>query len=238
MRFPRRAAPAALSPRRGDLVTGAVLLLLLLLAAPAARGEEFRVAIDGVAADSGFVTIDFTLNDPLPEADELGPKNSPPAALAYTVELWRDRSGWFDGLVSSRTYGYRLDYDHLRNLYRIVPPGGGVVETGRRADVAALICRQIRVPVNRIDVLDPGKKYYVTVTARLSPIDINKLGEAEGWLSGEFQTGTRRNGVLGVPKVVVGILADVAGFGDRSTVERSSRYRALDAPPWLKRIEE
>jgi len=190
-----------------------------------------------VAADSTYVRISFSQSDPLPEADAAGPKSSPPAALAYTVELWRDRSGWFDGLVSSRTYGYRIDYDHWRGVWRVVPPEGPVFETANRAEIVDLLCRQSEVPAARTADLVPGRKYYVAITARLTPIDINELGEAESWLSGEFRAGAR-GGVLGVPKAVIGVLADAAGFGDRSTVERSGHFRALDGPPWLEPFGE
>jgi hypothetical protein len=202
----------------------AVLAFLLATAVPSTAGD-FQVFVGDVTVDDTFVRTSFELSDPLPASDVEGPVQSPPAALAFTLELWRDRSGWFDGLVSSRTYGYRLEYDHWRAVYRVALPGGAFAETSSREDVIAILCRQMQVPGGLVAQLKTGKTYYISVTARLTPIDINKLSEVESWLSGEFRTGTRRGGVLGVPRAVVGILADVAGFGDQSTVGRSGRFR-------------
>ena len=54
MRFPGRL-----------LATAALWLAFAALA----RGEDFRLAIETVQTDSVFVTVHFTLNDPLPESD-------------------------------------------------------------------------------------------------------------------------------------------------------------------------
>jgi hypothetical protein len=211
----------------------ALLLAVLILAAPAAFAGDFNLAVGNIRADSTFVRLDLRLTDPLP-ADEGGePAGSTPAALAYTIEVWRSRSAWFDALVSSRTFGYRLEYDHLRSLWRVVTPADGQLEVADRDELVRLLCVQDSVAGARLSDLKPGKDYYFAVTARLTPIDINRLGEVEGWLSGEIRTGARRGGVLGVPKAVVGILADVAGFGDRSTIARSARFRLREPTPGI-----
>jgi hypothetical protein len=218
--------------------------VLFVLAAAAICGivcralaDDFRLAISEVHADSGFVRVSFELSDPLPEADIYGPTGSTPAALAYTLELWRERSNWFDGLVSSRTYGFRLEYDHWRNLYRVVTPDGELMEISNREEIVDLLCVQDSVVGARTADLRRGKDYYFAITARLTPIDINPLGEVEGWLSGEIRTGTRRGGILGIPKAIVGMLASLAGFGDRSIVVRSDVFKASEDGPGIARVQ-
>jgi hypothetical protein len=198
---------------------------LVMLSAGLSFAQGFELNVTGIRSDTAYVRVGFTLSDPLPATDYEGPTQSPPAALAYTIELWRDRSGWFDQLLSSRTYGFRLEYDHLTDSYRILKPGGESIETADHEVLVRILCRQDDVPVARSSDLRSGKTYYFAVTARLTPIDINQLGEVEEWLSGEIRTGTRRGGILGVPKALVSILAGVAGVGDRSTVIRSARFR-------------
>lgn len=198
---------------------------VLLLATPAAA--EFTLEVGDVRADSALVRLDFRLVDPLPPPDSAGAYTPPPAALAFTIELWRDRSSWFDALVSQRTWGYRLEYDHIRRLYRVALPDGGRFETTRREDVERLLSEQVDVAAARLVDLAPGKTYYLAVTARRTPIDLERLDELDGWMSGEIRPRKRGGGVLAVPKGVVGFLADVAGLGDRASVSRSARFRAL-----------
>lgn len=235
------AATAAPGPSRLPLSAariGATLpLAILLLLSPALQAGEFRLTVGNVRADSTFVRLDVLLTDPLPGEDETGePAGSTPAALAYTLEVWRSRSAWFDALVSSRTFGYRLEYDHLRSVWLVVMPTGEHLEVADRGELVRLLCVQDAAAGARLSDLKPGKDYYFAVTARLTPIDINRLSEVEGWLSGEIRTGTRRGGILGVPRAVVGILADVAGFGDRSTIARSGRFRLREGGPGLETV--
>lgn len=180
-------------------------------------------------ADSGYVHLDFRLVDPLPPPDSAGIYAPPPAALAFTVELWRDRSSWFDALVSQRTWGYRLEFDHIRRLYRVALPDGGVLETARREEVERLLSEHAGVVVARVVDMTPGKTYYLAVTARRTPIDLERLDELDAWMSGEIRPRKRGGGLLAVPKGIVGFLADVAGLGDRASVSRSARFRALES---------
>jgi hypothetical protein len=211
--------------------------LILWGAASTASGDDIRLLIGEVFGDDPFVRLSFELSDPLPEADIHGPTGSTPAALAYTIELWRERTNWFDAIVSSRTYGYRLEFDHLRSLYRAVTPDGKILETADRSELIQVICEQDSVVGARTADLKQGKDYYFAITARLTPIDINRLAEVEGWLSGEIRTGTRRGGILGVPKALVGVLADLAGFGDRSIVVRSDVFRANGTGQGIARVQ-
>jgi hypothetical protein len=199
-------------------VTGAVLLTL-----PAAGHAQFHLDIGPVSADSALVRLDFRLDDPLLDAETEGTLAAPPAALAYTIELWRDRSTWFDALVSQRTYGYRLEVDRVRRLYRVAVPDGGVLETGDREELVRLLTEQVAVAAARLEDLSPGKRYYLAVTARLTPIDLDRLEDVNAWLSGDIRP-RGKGGVLGVPKSVVGFLADVAGLGDKAAISRSARF--------------
>jgi hypothetical protein len=221
----KRFSPLLIAGTVGALVAGAAL------------GNDIRLLIGDVFGDDRFVRVSFALSDPLPESDVHGPTGSTPAALAYTIELWRERSNWFDRLVSSRTYGYRLEFDHLRSLYRAVTPDGEILEISDRGELVEILCVQDSIVGARSTDLEPGKDYYFAITARLTPIDLNQLGEVEGWLSGEIRTGARRGGILGVPKAVVGVLADLAGFGDRSIVVRSDVFRANGTGPGIARVQ-
>jgi hypothetical protein len=212
----------------GAPASAALVAVLAIGSAILAFADDFRLRVGRIEADTAFVRVSFELSDPLPESDSEGPTGTTPAALAYTIELWRERANWFDSIVSSRTYGFRLDYDHLRNLYRVVTPEGEILEVADRGTLVSLLCFQDGVVGGRTRDLEPGRQYYFAVTARLTPIDLNELGEIEDWMSGEIQTGTRRDGILGVPKAVLGMLANLAGFGDRSVVERSNVFYRIE----------
>ncbi|HEX7879662.1 MAG TPA: DUF4390 domain-containing protein [Candidatus Eisenbacteria bacterium] len=204
---------------------GSALALAILALGVYSRPSQaaFNLAIGPVSSDSALVRLDFRLDDPLPDPEADGSLVSPPAALAYTIELWRDRSTWFDALVSQRTYGYRLEVDRVRRVYRVAVPDSGVIETADREELVRLLTEQVAVAAARLDDLSPGKHYYLAVTARLTPIDLDKLEDVNAWLSGDIRP-RNKGGVLGVPKSVVGFLADVAGLGDKAAISRSARF--------------
>lgn len=215
------------TPRR-PLSSGLVLLCIVagilgLLPGANAGPRALSLIIGDIYPDSATVRLDFTVPEPLPP-DSTARAEFPPAAWALTIETWRDRSGWFDQLVSSRTFGYRLEQDRVRDLYRVTTPGGEVVEIIDRNDVGRLLGRQTGVVGARLQDLVPDARHYFVVTARLMAIDLNRMDEVEAWLSGEIRTGGG-GGLLRIPKAAVSLLADLAGLGDTSTSARSRSFR-------------
>lgn len=210
--------------------SGHGLLLLVVLgswaaAAPVARAARpLQLVIGDIYPDSATVRVDFTVPEPLPP-DTTSDGELPPAAWALTIETWRDRSGWFDQLVSSRTFGYRIERDRVRDLYRVTTPAGETVEIIDRADLARLLGRQTGVVGARLTDLRTGDRHYFVITARLKAIDLNRLGDVDAWLSGEIRSGGGSGGVLAIPKAAVGLLANLAGLGDTATSARSRPFR-------------
>lgn len=220
----RRTVPALRIP--GLLVA---LVLAGLMTAPltgtlAAAPRPLELIIGDIYPDSAMVRLDFTVPEPLP-ADSTLREELPPAAYACTIETWRDRSGWFDQLVSSRTFGYRIERDQVRELFRVTAPDGAVVEIIDRADLGRLLGRQTGVIGARLQDLEPGRRHYFVITARLIPIDLTRLADMEAWLNGEIRTGGGGGGVLTIPKAAVGFLAGLAGLGETATSARSRSFR-------------
>lgn len=204
-----------------------LLALALALAAGLARADApIRLVIGDIYPDSASVRVDFTIENPLPEPDSTAGARAelPPAALACTIETWRDRSGWFDVLVSTRTFGFRIERDRIRDLYRVTAPGGAVVEAADRAELSGLLGRQTAVVAARLTDLEPGHRHYFTITARLMPIDLNRVADVEGWMDGEIRGGSGV-GVLALPKAALGWLAELTGFGNREVSARSRPFR-------------
>lgn len=218
-----------MSPRRWrtGLGSGALLALALCLVAPPARaGAPIRLVIGDIYPDSSSVRVDFTIENPLPEPDSTAAAQAelPPAALACTVETWRDRSGWFDVFVSTRTFGYRIERDRIRELYRVTTPDGTIVEASDRAELSDLLSRQTGVVAAHLVDLTPEQRHYFTITVRLMPIDLNRLTDVEDWMNGEIRTG-RRSDVLALPKAALGWLAELTGLGNREVSARSRPFR-------------
>lgn len=207
------------------LVRAGVVLLIAASLGAAAKAPPIRLVIGDIYPDSTAVRVDFVIENAMPEEPPGEPEEVPPAALAFTIETWRDRSAWFDQLVSTRTIGYRIERDRIRNLYRVTTPEKNQVEFTELDELAALLSRQTGVIGARLADLEPGKRHYFTIRTRLMPVDLNRVADAEQWMNGEIKTGGGGGGVLSIPKAALGWLAALTGLGDREVSARSRSFR-------------
>jgi len=152
-----------------------------------------------------------------------------PASLLVTVDVWRDRAGWFDQLVESRSLLYRIRYDAWGEDFDV---GRGTEEAqhlGSLDDVADSLSRPIHVPLMPQDKLTPGHRYYVVVTASLRPLTPEGLHEIEDFLShnGHARPGPFPSGSLAqLPRSFFSVLSALSWFGDEIATRRTPEFSA------------
>jgi hypothetical protein len=164
-----------------------------------------------------YVWIDARLSDLLPEPVARSLSRGMPATLQLHVELWRRRTAWFDHMDGSFDASVRIRYEVWSDSYRIERSGGAAATLGSLDSVRALLERPIELPARRAALLDENARYFVVVTATLTPLSVEDVQEMEGWLSGEVQS--QRQDGLGVftelPRSLFDTVRNFTGFGDR-----------------------
>jgi hypothetical protein len=208
------------------VMTGA-LIATAVVSPVVAASLEVWVAGPGApelaAADTLLATFGLRgILDPRDENPTLGV--GVPATLTIVVDLWRDRSGWWDSLVRSRTYTYRFRRDVWSGVSEVVNPDGTSVTLADPTSLCAYLERIHEIPLGAAPAFDEGKAYYLTVKAVLKPLDLDDLEEVEAWLSGDVTQGPAKGGILGVPKALYRLAVDLSGLGTESRVGRSEPF--------------
>jgi hypothetical protein len=154
-----------------------------------------------------------------------------PASLMVTVDVWRDRAGWFDQLVESRSLLYRIRYDPWGEDFDVARGMEGANHLGSLTDVADSLMRPLFVPLLRRDQLTAGHRYYLVVTASLKPLTPEGLHEIEDFLThqaraaGHPRPGPFPSGSLAhLPQSFFSVLVALSGFGDEIATRRTPEF--------------
>lgn len=208
-----------------------LLALGLSMIWTAAARAELGVRVDPpalVPATSAMVAT-FLVTGVVDEADSTVGEGIP-ATLVLVVDLWRDRSGWWDALVHTEVYTYRFRRDVWWGTYEVVKPDGTLILLPDRAELRVYLERVYEVPLGLASRFEAAKGYYLTVKATLKPLDMDDLAKVDAWVSGDVTKGRGSGGLLGVPKAVANMAMDMSGLGDRSAEGRSGRFIPNPAP--------
>lgn len=155
-----------------------------------------------------------------------------PVTVVVTVDVWQNRTGWFDRLVGERQVvlrAYRNAWSDNFTLRRDREPERTI------ADAAALeteIARPMRVHSVPLVRLSPQERYYAIVQVAVKPLTVEDLAAVEKWLSGE----AKRSGKPGpgsiakLPRYFVNLLANLSGFGDEVGRWRSDSFTPTSLP--------
>jgi hypothetical protein len=201
-----------------------VLLALLLTSGPA-RALEIRGV--RVGEDRGYVITTLQLEHALSQRIQGTLERGMPATVLISVDVWRDRPGWFDQLVGTRGTMFQARLDVWSDEYRLSQNDGAAQ---RIADLPALVRafeRPMRVAVTRVANLRPDQRYYVVINVTVKPLTVDDLKGVEKWLSGEAaRTGRKGPGSLAqLPVELVRVLANLSGLGDEGATHRSRDFQ-------------
>jgi hypothetical protein len=193
----------------------------------AAPGDEFRAGTLEVPAtlpsfgEQDTLIAAFRLRGIFEHGENLG--DGIPATLILIVDLWRDRSGWWDSLVRDQVFTYRFQHDLWTNQYQVWNVDQTVTTLPDKESVRAYLERVHEVALGLGRHFDRDHTYYVTVKAILKPMDLDELSKMDAWLSGKVSD-RGGGGVLGLPKALAQVVVEMTGLGDQSVVGRSRSF--------------
>ncbi len=208
-------------------------LLVMAVVAPRpaiAQDQDPNVAVGEVWIESDELRASIASDGIFNEQAHTTIREGGTSALDYTVELYRRRSGWFDSLIETRTFSFRVTYDSFEGKYRLFSEDVRL----KSDDFQRVVDQCTRLPnisFGKLDELnlDMNKEYYIVVRAHYQPMSVETLDELRSWMGDEGAPQREEQGrSLGAR--IAQALMNAAGFGERDLSGGSPRFRPADLP--------
>lgn len=145
-----------------------------------------------------------------------------PVTVGYQMELWRDRSVWFDANVANRVTQYKVTRDAWTGAYSLTSADTTVVVDSLSQVIGHLTDIRLPFPLHPDIWKDSDARHRLAVTAVVIPLSAQDLGEVEDWLTGELGGGG--GGLLAIPRGLFNIVRDLSGLGDHKAKAQSDRF--------------
>ena len=144
-----------------------------------------------------------------------------PVTVGFQMELWRDRSVWFDNNLATRVSQFKVTRDAWTGAFSLATADTAVVVDSLRQVVAYLSDVTLPFPLEE-RWAESDSRHRMAVTAVVIPLSAQDLGEVEDWLTGELGGGG--GGLLAIPRGLFNIVRDLSGLGDRKAKAQSERF--------------
>jgi hypothetical protein len=209
-----------------------VLVLCLLAAGVPRPASAVEIVGTAVARSGDWVTTTLSVQKAFSDRISQTVDRGMPVTVVVTVDVWQDRAGWFDRLVGEQTVMLRAFRNAWSDDFTLRRDGDGDRTISDLKSLQQEIARPMRVRVVPVSRLTPGDRYYAIVQASVKPLTVEDLETVEKWLSGE----AKRSGKPGpgsiakLPRYLVGVLANLSGFGDEVARWRSGHF-TIDSLP-------
>jgi len=201
-----------------------------------AGAEAAELRLDRVAATSqGYVYVEFEFEAPFEGMYHDALSSGLPTTLNYTIEVWQQRSGWWDKLEATYERRFRILRDLLNDLYYVVTPEEALRFT-HEDSLTAYVSRVARGPSSNEppyfgrQLFQDGRTYYVVVTATLAPLTVEDLNQLDAWLRGTIRGRSDGGGISALTQTLGGMVVGMTGFGDKRVKARSPGFKPAELP--------
>ena len=168
-----------------------LLVVLCLVAAAAPRLAPQTPALS-VTRDERVARVQATgLLDDGRFADLM--RSGFPLRLHFRLELWRERSGWFDRYLNGVEWDAVARHDPLAEEFILIRTGGGVTRYSTTADLAAALAVPYRVA---LEARGDGR-FYLVAHLDVTTLNDTDLEELTRWLKGDVTPAVSGRGNLG-----------------------------------------
>jgi hypothetical protein len=205
---------------RWKLAAGLALVCAVLSIASACAAQPL-LSILSLYNEDNYLCVDFYLKNALGKDLLASVRNGVPALLVYQVRVWEDRANWYDRIVKSMTYSYKIAFDNWDTLYCVDAVVQDRKDTGRAETVAELVhllCNQKKLKACPIGELSSAASYYVTISAAVQSLSAERVREIESWLDGESGQGKQEGGGL------LGFVVDLFGSNAQRAEAKSNLF--------------
>ena len=150
-----------------------------------------------------------------------------PLRLHFRLELWRDRSGWFDRYVTGVEWDAVARHDPLAEEFILIRTGGGVTRYNTTEDLAEALAVPYRVTLEARG----GGRYYLVSRLDVTTLNDTDLEELTRWLKGDVTPAVSGRENLGqaLAHGAQRALVRIAGLPTLTLEARSAAFPADDA---------
>lgn len=208
-------------------------LLLLLTFFQIIHSASKQVVIDSVKINLDRLLLDFCVEGIIDQKAVEGLQNGLTSTIEYQIQLWEQRSGWVNNLITSRDVRMKVFFDNWENKYKII--SSEEERTTSSLETVREKCSQFKnIEVVLLDKLKKKKKYFITVKAILRPLSVENYQEIKNWISGQAKNLELKqlDDTEQQEKKVTGgmfkIFLALTGFGDRVVSGKSSNFSIID----------
>jgi hypothetical protein len=176
-----------------------LLLLLIVLTAAGSASAAPHLSVSGIYGENDYLCVDFRLRNAIDKDLLESMHNGVPTLLRYQVDVWLDRTSWYDKLVESVSFSYKIHYDNWDTLYcvdNLRETSEERIGAGDVAELIHLVCNQQRMKICRIGLLDSLADYYITISAEVRSLSAERVREIDSWLGGGGEEAEEAGGGL------------------------------------------
>lgn len=169
-----------------------------------------RVRSTGLLADGKFVGL---------------MRSGFPLRLHYRLELWRERSSWFDQFVREVTWDAVARNDPLADDFVLIRQGGAVSRYATPEQLAVAL--DIPYTVTLRPSSSSGARYYFVARLEVTTLNDTDLQELSRWLSGDVGPAVSGEGNIGaaLARGAQRVLVRLAGLPRQRLEARSPMFR-------------
>jgi hypothetical protein len=172
------------------------------------RSDIPRVRSTGLLADGKFVAL---------------MRSGFPLRLHYRLELWRERSSWFDQFVREVSWDALARHDPLADDFVLIRQGGAV----SRYATAEQLSGALEIPYT-VTVRPTGDgRFYFVARLEVTTLNDTDLQELSRWLSGDVGPAVSGEGNIGdaLARGAQRVLVRLAGLPRQRLEARSPTFR-------------
>jgi len=122
-----------------------------------------------------------------------------PTTFTFLLDLYQERSSWFDKKVSSITIHHTIKYDNVKKIFSVSVDGEKEATAFPDFESAKRAMADLNgVPVAQLKALEKSESYYVMIKAKLDKVRLPLRMEVVFFFVSlwDFETGWYREGVL------------------------------------------
>jgi hypothetical protein len=203
-----------------------VILLVVLLSS--VSGQAIEPSFQFIKIQNTQLITIISIIDSLPAELVTYINKGVPVLFQYKIELWRERSGWFDELQERNEVSYKVRYDPWEKEYSVVQVGRDqTIENTLRNQREAIDLLMSTGPVS-FSVSDTDKVFYLTGELTIKTMSFTNFKEVESWLKGEISNAQKPDLKEAPDKIgefVFDMALKISGIKNISNAISSQRFK-------------